>query len=325
MKSQLPQILLTSSLQKKIQKNLSQSAKKDSLIFASSQSSDNEPEKKFIIDEISYSLEESEENYYDVNKYPLLLVTSPLPDASYEENFELESEMGLIEDLCKKCRMGAFALLSQESLFNQKNTDFSAPFQDTDHGALTSSDLVYLNMFRIFTFLFKTKISNTSRYIAQRLLYFPNVSFKIACIQQPFKLVATPLNNLVTKRSKGESGKKPNIKFGFVSLDANQRMLFFTTSDPLAAQIPLIGLWVYGINPHLDLLDDESQEKNVLQGILFEYINSTMKNRYSFDKIRKTFLLALFSPEDNPKYYEVEFVRLSLIFFLTNIIGRKNQ
>lgn len=251
------------------------------------------------------------------------MVTSPLPDASHEESFELESEMGLIEDLCKKCRMGALALLSQESLFNQKNTDFSAPFQETDHGALTSSDLVYLNMFRIFTFLFKTKISNTSRYIAQRLLYFPNVSFKIACIQQPFKLVATPLNNLVTKRSKSDpsgSGKKPNIKFGFVSLDANQRMLFFMTSDPLAAQIPLIGLWVYGINPHIDMLDDESQEKNVLQGILFEYINSTLKNRYSFDKVRKTFLLAIFSPEEGAKYYEVEFVIISSRLFDSHCI-----
>jgi len=60
-KSQLPQILLTSSLQKKIQKNLSQGAKKDSYLFITKQTADNDPEKKFIIDDISYSLEETEE------------------------------------------------------------------------------------------------------------------------------------------------------------------------------------------------------------------------------------------------------------------------
>jgi len=262
-------------------------------------------------------------SYYELNKYPILLVTSTLSETqtNESENFiDLEKELVLMNNLCKNCRAGSFSLFSMESLFHRKNTDFSMLSQDSDSSqsdtrAINTSDLIYLNMFRIFTFLIKTKNSSSAKYMAHRVLYFPNVSFKLSSIQQPFKLVSTPLATLVTKKQKSDlneprQSKKAHIKFGFISLDANQRMLLFATSDPLASQIPLIGLWIYGINPQLELLNDDDPEKRVLQGILFEYINCTLGNRYSFDKTRKTFLLAMFSPEDTARYYETEFVRL---------------
>jgi len=262
-------------------------------------------------------------NYYELNKYPILLVTSTLPEVQpneFENAIDFEKELMLMNNLCKNCRGGSFSLFSIESPFHRKNTDFSMTSQDsdssqTDTKTINSSDLIYLNMFRIFTFLIKSKNSSTAKYIAHRVLYFPNVSFKLSSIQQPFKLVSTPLATLVTKKQKCDinepkQSKKAHIKFGFISLDANQRMLLFATSDPLASQIPLIGLWIYGINPQIELLNDDDPEKRVLQGILFEYINSTLGNRYSFDKTKKTFLLAMFSPDDGAKYYETEFVRL---------------
>jgi len=235
-KSQLPQLSITSTLQKKIQKNLTQGTKKNSYLFITKQTTDITQDNKFILDEISYSTEEAmEESYYELNKYPILLVTSTLSETqtNESENFiDLEKELVLMNNLCKNCRAGSFSLFSMESLFHRKNTDFSMLSQDSDSSqsdtrAINTSDLIYLNMFRIFTFLIKAKNSSSAKYMAHRVLYFPNVSFKLSSIQQPFKLVSTPLATLVTKKQKSDlneprQSKKAHIKFGFISLDANQ-------------------------------------------------------------------------------------------------------
>ncbi len=250
----------------------------------------------------------------------MLLVTSTTPESQeeFENEFDINKEFSLISDLCQHCRLGSFSQFSQDSLFQMRNTDFSTPnstsdFDSQDMKSLNSSDILYLNIFRLFNFVVKARNSPSGKSVVHRLVYFPNVTFKVTLIHQPFKLVSTPLATLVTKKQRSEIHDpryqvKSQIKFGFVSLDANQRMLLIPTSDHLATKIPLIGLWIYGINPQIELLHDDDSDKKVLQSILFEYINCNLENRYSFDQMKKTFLVAIFSPEEGAKYYETEFV-----------------
>ena len=253
-----------------------------------------------------------------------------LVSSSLAVNLENQSESGfeqetrIIDSICRNCRIGSMSLLSNEDTFHTNNTDLTIPKQDhspdsNGNTSLKSFDILYLNMFRIFNFILKTSDNeSSSKYIAHRLLYFPNISFKLSSISQPFKLVSTPLAQMITRKIKPESlGSKSHvrsdIKFGFISLDKSQRMLPLMTSDPFAAQIPLIGLWVHGLSRPVELLSEGDYERGVLMSILFEYINnSSLNNRYSFNKDKKTFLIALFSPEEGSRFYEVEYVSLHI-------------
>mgnify|MGYP001951576776 FL=1 len=88
-------------------------------------------------------------------------------------------------------------------------------------------------------------------------------------------------------------------------------------SDPLCAQVPVIGLWISGISANLEAIEQNEEEKNLLLGFMFEYINNTsIKNRYSFDHERKTFLVLLFPIEEKAQFYEAEFVRLHKYFLI---------
>lgn len=173
---------------------------------------------------------------------------------------------------------------------------------------LRNSDLVYLNLFRILTVIMKAETPQMTRYKIQKLVYFPNVSFILNALHSPFKLVNSPLVTMLTKKSSSQPPKRPAIKFGFLSLAANQRLLPLAASDPLCTQVPIIGLWIHGINSKIESIEKSEEEKNLLVAFLFEYINNpAIKSRYSFDSEKKTFLLLCFA-EDSSKFYEVEFV-----------------
>ena len=80
-------------------------------------------------------------------------------------------------------------------------------------------------------------------------------------------------------------------------------------SDPLMTQIPIIGMWVHGICSRFENIEKSEQEKAYLLAFCMEYVNNTIiKNRYSFDQHKKTFLLALFSPEEGSRFYEVDLI-----------------
>lgn len=62
-------------------------------------------------------------------------------------------------------------------------------------------------------------------------------------------------------------------------------MLPIMPSDPLISQIPIIGLWIYGISSKFESIEKSEHEKSYLLAYCMEYINNTIvKCRYSFDQ-----------------------------------------
>jgi len=266
-------------------------------------------------------------HFYEALKYPLLCVTANLESdhiSAIEETNLLDNEIALFENMCKEARGGIRSLFAFECSNKGNDSSFPQEIDTSDLNAkgLRNSDLVFLNIFRVFAVVMKSEVMNIVRYKIQKTIYFPNVSFNIVGIHQPFKLVSSPLTSLLTQRptnqpSSGKAYKKPSIKFGFLSLSSNQRLLPLMASDPLCAQVPVIGLWISGISANLEAIEQNEEEKNLLLGFMFEYINNTsIKNRYSFDHERKTFLVLLFPIEEKAQFYEAEFVRLHKYFLI---------
>lgn len=193
---------------------------------------------------------------------------------------------------------------------------------------LNPIDLIFLNNFRVF--LYTSNSKKKGRIGLTRLLYFPSLNFSIQMIQQPFKLVSTPLTHILTKKNPCNSGKnssansfittsnssgrnkKTSIKFGFLTLDQNHRMCPLMASDPMALQVPLIGVWIFGIN-YPKSGENEikiTSENYLIWGILAEFVkNQNLFEKYAYDERRKNFFLACFSTEENPKFYEVELLK----------------
>ena len=144
------------------------------------------------------------------------------------------------------------------SLHNGDASDSSMASDHRAYGAITPVrpiDLAYLNNFRIFIFA-EPHSSNAQMVKLHRYIYFPKIDFQLRQISQPFKIVNTPLTSMLTKKSarhdrsgldnlsSSSKKKKMGLKFGFLTLDQNQRMLPFMASDPISRQVPLIGAWV---------------------------------------------------------------------------------
>ncbi len=272
-------------------------------------------------------------HFYEALKYPLFCVTANLESdhiSAIEETNLFDNEISVFENMCKEARAGIRSLFAFECSNKENDSSFPQELDTSDLNAklLRNSDLVFLNIFRVFAVIMKSEVMNIVRYKVQKMIYFPNVSFQVSAIHQPFKLVSSPLTSMLTKRSNtqpssGKSYKKSSIKFGFLSVASSQRLLPLTASDPLCAQVPIIGLWVSGISSKLENIEQNDEEINLLLGFMFEYINNTsIKNRYSFDQERKTFLLLLFSTEEGSKFYETEFV--TIFFLLSNPLDDRN-
>lgn len=100
---------------------------------------------------------------------------------------------------------------------------------------------------------------NNSRYLfthdsqqAHCYVFYPDLDYQVRQIKRPLKFVSNPLikyliSNNPNSSLLNESTLKKKFKWGFMSLDQNNRALVFMASDPLAQQVPLIGLWVYGV------------------------------------------------------------------------------
>ena len=183
-------------------------------------------------------------------------------------------------------------------------------------------DLIFLNNFRLFLYSKSSKTPDT--FSLMRLLAFPSLDFSIQMISQPFKLVSTPLTHILTKKSNrttstansfitasNSSGrnKKSSIKFGFLTLDQNHRICPLMASDPISLQVPLIGVWIFGVSFPKPASEFECKidENYLIWSVLAEYVkNQHFFQKYSFDERKKSFFLACFSSEENPKFYEVE-------------------
>jgi len=171
--------------------------------------------------------------------------------------------------------------------------------------------------------------NNSSNFLQTRLLFYPSLDFSIQMISQPFKLVSTPLTHILTKRSSFPSSKnssansfitasnssgnnrKTSIKFGFLTLDQNSRIVPLMASDPMVMKVPLIGVWIFGINyPKIPDSEVKFDENYLIWGILAEFVkNQGFCEKYAYDQMKKCFFLACFSSEENPRFYEVELLK----------------
>lgn len=171
-------------------------------------------------------------------------------------------------------------------------------------------DMIYLNNFRVQIAIQRAS-SKENAYKVHRYIYFPNISFYMQQISQPFKLVSTPLTNILAKKYKkppnsSEKKKKRGLKVGFLTLDQNQRILPFMASDPLAQQVPLIGIWTYGLKQQAN---ESIDYRYAIWSILVEFTkNKQIFQRFSYDDIKKRFLLVMFNQDETPNFYEIEII-----------------
>jgi hypothetical protein len=198
-------------------------------------------------------------------------------------------------------------------------------------------DLVYFNSFRVII-TSQQAPEDPETMILRKYLYFPSIDFSVQQIRQPFKLVSTPLTKMLAPQkqinklnsttstinafstgaisqgnsSSGNSRKRTNIKFGFMTLDQNQRICPFMASDPISQRVPLIGVWISGVqikreSKEISETAGKCDENYLIWSILVEFVKSeNLAQRYSYDKLRKNFLLILFHLEENPQFFEVE-------------------
>lgn len=193
---------------------------------------------------------------------------------------------------------------------------------------LNPLDLIYLYNFRMFLYIAEGQ--GRDKMSMTRVLFFPALNYSIQMISQPFKLVSTPLTHILTKKNANSSGrnssansfmtmsnssgrsKKSSMKFGFLTLDQNQRMCPLMASDPMALQVPLIGVWIFGVTyPKSNENEIKCMGENYLiWGILAEFVkNQQLLEKFAYDEKKKNFFLACFSIEENPKFYEVELLK----------------
>lgn len=115
-----------------------------------------------------------------------------------------------------------------------------------------TNELDFLHLMRVFFVLIRNNNRPRDRQLTfHKLIYFPNATFKLNLIQQPFKLVGSPLTAYLTRKNSVDGSeakkKKSNMTFGFVSMDKNMRMLPIMPNDPLINQVPLLGVWIFGL------------------------------------------------------------------------------
>lgn len=186
------------------------------------------------------------------------------------------------------------------------------------NSVLSSLDLVYYNNFRIFLFF---KPDGLEKYLS-----FPNLDFQLRQIGQPLKFISTPLTLLLTEKSGHDlinnssvlnsssssiyrNSKESLLQFGFLTIDQNKRICPLVSSDPLIMELPLIGVWLYGIKINFEEISMEKKidETYKVWGLLTEFVKNThFKRKYSYDEINKNFILVAFNQDENPKFYEVE-------------------
>lgn len=243
-----------------------------------------------------------------------------------EDNFNQK----LISQQLSTCKSGLSSFQSLDcSQPLKKLSDFSLseshPIYDCEILLdLHPLDLIYLYNFRLF--LFCQKASSKEKINLTSILSYPNLNFSIQLISQPFKLVSTPLTHILTKKnttngrnSSGNSfittsnsstgrNKNSNIKFGFLTMDQNHRICPLMASDPIALQVPLIGVWISGVMyPKAGFTGEKFDENYLIWGILAEFVkNQGLVEKYVYDLKKNNFLLACFSNEESPKFYEVE-------------------
>ena len=117
-----------------------------------------------------------------------------------------------------------------------------------------ANNLDFLHLMRIFFVLIRNSNKPRDKQLTfHKLIYFPNAAFKLNLIQQPFKLVGSPLTTYLTRKNSGENSseskkRKSKTTFGFVSMDKNMRMLPIMPNDPLLDQVPLLGVWIFGLS-----------------------------------------------------------------------------
>lgn len=186
------------------------------------------------------------------------------------------------------------------------------------NSVINTLDLVYYNNFRIFLFF---KPDGLEKYLS-----FPNLDFQIRQIGQPLKFISTPLTLLLTEKSGHDlinnssvlnsssssnyrNSKECLLQFGFLTIDQNKRICPLVSSDPLIMELPLVGVWLYGIkiNGEEILMEKKFDETYKVWGLLTEFVkNTNFKKKYSYDEINKNFLLVAFNQDENPKFYEAE-------------------
>lgn len=232
------------------------------------------------------------------------------------------------------CQKGLSSFLNLDcSQILKKLSDFSLseahPIYDCELFLdLNPLDLIYLYNFRMFLYISASQ--ERDKMSMTRVLFYPALNYSIQMISQPFKLVSTPLTHILTKRNTNSSGrnssansfmttsnssgrsKKSGMKFGFLTLDQNQRMCPLMASDPMALQVPLIGVWIFGVTyPKSNENEIKYMGENYLiWGILAEFVkNQQLMEKFAYDEKKKNFFLACFSLEENPKFYEVELLK----------------
>ncbi|KAL4483346.1 hypothetical protein ABPG72_007988 [Tetrahymena utriculariae] len=290
----LPSVKMDTKVIKKIQSLLKDGLNKQFFLNGSSfeSSSHDLVHQTFYLDKVSFDFEDSfEKSFYGRQEYSLTCFC--IGDVS-----RTMKPSKIMQEQMKEAIKGISSF---------QGIDFS----EVQEYQYRKTDLLYLNHFRIFLF-FESYANQKEQFKIHRYLYYPRINFTAQLISQPFKLVSTPIAAFLTQKIKNsdltqkEIAKRRNlVRYGFLSLDRNSRMIPLHASDDYCVQIPLVGVWTYGI----EFSEDESHEhsdKRFVWGLLAEFVkNKTIAQRFTYNQKQKTFILAVFNLDRSTKYYEI--------------------
>ncbi|EAS07068.2 rhodanese-like domain protein (macronuclear) [Tetrahymena thermophila SB210] len=290
----LPSVKIDTKVIKKIQSLLKDGLNKQFFLNGSSfeSSSHDLVHQTFYLDKVSFDFEDSfEKSFYGRQEYSLTCFC--IGDVS-----RTMKPSKIMQEQMKEAIKGISSF---------QGIDFS----EVQEYQYRKTDLLYLNHYRIFLF-FESYSNQKEQFKIHRYLYYPRINFTAQLISQPFKLVSTPIAAFLTQKIKNsdltqkEIAKRRNlVRYGFLSLDRNSRMIPLHASDDYCVQIPLVGVWTYGI----EFSEDESLEhsdKRFVWSLLAEFVkNKTIAQRFTYNQQQKTFILAVFNLDRSTKYYEI--------------------
>lgn len=249
---------------------------------------------------------------YDPERSSINLSYRTIGKEMYDEQGFIKQFQEQIVRSCIQCQRNIAQNIMDCSLENGEKT-----FKKKDPRALREYDMSFLSNMRVFLVLIRTNAEyEEPSFIFHRFIYFPSTCFRIRCINQPFKLVSSPLTTYLTKKnvnralwSGNGNNKQPSLMSGYICLDKSLRMLPIMENDPLANSVPLLGVWVFGLPTRVALEQPDDQLRFLSTTLQKFILNSAIQdNLYSLSNKTKSFLLALFSHDEHMHFYEVELV-----------------
>ncbi|CAH0482533.1 unnamed protein product [Peronospora belbahrii] len=140
--------------------------------------------------------------------------------------------------------------------------------------------------------------SNDARLDVQLECVAPSVPFNFSLIRN-LPLLMTPLAvSLARREFSTECG---NLQSGYLTLDQTRKAVPLLKVDPLVLQLPLVGVWVYGVQID-DAWDEEIARQQLADPLLYFACISYLTSQAIRERVgpeKNTFLVALY-PASNP-------------------------